>query len=727
MSFLNPSVLIALSAISIPIIIHLLNLKKIKKVEFSTLMFIKEIQKSKMRRIKLKQLLLLLFRILVIAFLVLSFSRPVYEGFAGNSDMNSKSEILIFFDDSFSMNARDNSGLYLNQAKESVKKILDVHKESDDFYFIPFSCIGLKNQKILYSNKSEIIDSVKDKKSSDKYTSANSILNYAENIISGSKTAGKEIYIISDFQKSNFINQSAFDQSAFDQKNKNTLFQSAKLFLIDIGQREVMNLSMDSFSVATKIPEKDKDIKLKIYLNNYSPYNVKNKTINLVINNELKGEKSVDVDSYGKKEVVFNFKPQKTGYISGYLELIQSDFAEDELIQDNKYYFNINIPEEFKILFVDDNFSNINFKFIETALQSSGKLLSDSSGQKNNFFKIDKMQIIDESIKNSDVVFISGKKSFTENESVIIKDYISGGGGVFLFLGKDIDIKNYNSVFLNNLTSIRIDKFNDAIQLNSNLKFEKIDFEHPVLSEVFKNQNLNFTDKNVNIESPVIINYFELLSGANVNPVITFNNNKTFLAESKYNEGKLMIASLSASDEMSDFPLNNIFLPLIIRSIFYLSNNYEYKRENIVGNNNLIELKKLENISAFTLPDKEKLSAESINKLFKKENEYLFFQYSDYTKNSGQYVIEDSSGKIFQFSLNCNPLESETAKKNKEELMSYYKNNGLENTTYIKSNESISKIIDEQKSGFGLWKYLLAAALVFIVAEIFLSKKLENT
>ena len=49
MNFLNPSLLLGLFAVSIPILIHLLNLRKIKKVEFSTLMFLKEIQKYFMK------------------------------------------------------------------------------------------------------------------------------------------------------------------------------------------------------------------------------------------------------------------------------------------------------------------------------------------------------------------------------------------------------------------------------------------------------------------------------------------------------------------------------------------------------------------------------------------------------------------------------------------------------------------------------------------------------
>jgi uncharacterized membrane protein len=80
MTFLNPAILIGLAAASIPILIHLLNLRKLKKIEFSTLNFLKELQKNKIRRVRLKQWLLLALRVLIILMIVTAFARPTLEG-----------------------------------------------------------------------------------------------------------------------------------------------------------------------------------------------------------------------------------------------------------------------------------------------------------------------------------------------------------------------------------------------------------------------------------------------------------------------------------------------------------------------------------------------------------------------------------------------------------------------------------------------------------------------
>ncbi|MBS1551856.1 MAG: BatA and WFA domain-containing protein [Bacteroidetes bacterium] len=720
MSFLNPSVLIALAAVSIPVLIHLLNLRKIKKVEFSTLMFLREIQKSKMRRIRLKQLLLLLLRIMTIILLVLSFSKPVFDEYAGNSAMSSKSTVLIFLDDSFSMNARDNSGLYFTKAEESVRKILEIHKESSEIFFIPFSRIGLKNSDFLKNSPDEVLQELNGLKLSFKFTSMTAVLDLADDICASSKNELKEIYVISDFQKSNF---SITGTESLQFENLNTV--SAKTYLLNIGNREVNNLSLDSFKVITELPEKDKEIKIKINLNNFSQYNVQNKTVNLVIENEFVSSAAADAGSYSSNEVEFKFKINKSGNINGYFELTQNVFSEDELIQDNKYYFSVYIPEKFNVSLIEENNSPVSF--LETAINSANDLLSDSSGSKNRMFIITREKTVSENIYKSDAVFISGKENFTDSEGEILRKYVSDGGGIFIFPGKNADIYSYNKILSGKLNSLILENLNSAKEENIYLKFEKIDFEHPVLSGVFRNQSLNITSQKFFIESPSISSYFTLLPGGNASALITLNNNRPFIAESKLSGGKILFSSVSAGNDFSDFPLKTIFLPLIIRSIYYLGNNSGFRNENIIGKSNLISVKGIHNVSAIILPDKKTENLKITGTYFESDENIFYLPYSEITALPGEYNLLDSAGMKFSFPLNCSPYESNTLKMSEEETEKYFRESGITNVKYIRTTDDITKIVSESRTGFGLWKYMLFGALIFLLAEVFLSKYLEKS
>src|SRR3990172_2154635 len=104
MTFLNPALLFGLAAAAIPVILHLLNLRKLRTVDFSTLTFLKELQQSRIRRLKLRQVLLLIVRTLMVVFIVLAFARPALRGslpsaFGGDAGAT----IAIVLDDSYAI------------------------------------------------------------------------------------------------------------------------------------------------------------------------------------------------------------------------------------------------------------------------------------------------------------------------------------------------------------------------------------------------------------------------------------------------------------------------------------------------------------------------------------------------------------------------------------------------------------------------------------------------
>src|SRR5688572_13850489 len=142
MTFLNPAILWALAAVSIPVIIHIFNLKRTKKIEFSTLMFLKEIQQSKYKKIKLKQLLILLCRIAFIILLVMMFAKPFTKGFLGTTGEKARSSVLIILDDSFSMQSRETSGNTFENAKAKVMETLNILDPNDEVFFTTVSQVN---------------------------------------------------------------------------------------------------------------------------------------------------------------------------------------------------------------------------------------------------------------------------------------------------------------------------------------------------------------------------------------------------------------------------------------------------------------------------------------------------------------------------------------------------------------------------------------------------------
>ena len=147
MIFLNPAVLFGLLAASIPVLIHLLNLKKLKTIEFSTLSFLKELQKNKIRKLKLKQWLLLALRVLIILLIVTAFARPALKGVAlGGTTSAAKTTAVFILDDTFSMSAVGSDGSGFNQAKQTIIEFLNNLQEGDEAALVLVS--DQKNEEI---------------------------------------------------------------------------------------------------------------------------------------------------------------------------------------------------------------------------------------------------------------------------------------------------------------------------------------------------------------------------------------------------------------------------------------------------------------------------------------------------------------------------------------------------------------------------------------------------
>lgn len=76
MQFLFPSFLWGLLAVSVPIVIHLLQLRRPQRILFTNTGFIREVELTTMKRRRLQELLVLLLRVLGVIFLVLLFAQP---------------------------------------------------------------------------------------------------------------------------------------------------------------------------------------------------------------------------------------------------------------------------------------------------------------------------------------------------------------------------------------------------------------------------------------------------------------------------------------------------------------------------------------------------------------------------------------------------------------------------------------------------------------------------
>ncbi|MEL6975892.1 MAG: BatA domain-containing protein, partial [Bacteroidota bacterium] len=104
MQLKHPEILWGLFLLVIPIIVHLFQLRRFKKTPFTNVAMLQKIMIDSQRANQLKKWLLLFTRLLLLAALIIAFAQP----FTAKNQSEKEKETVIYLDNSFSMQAREN-------------------------------------------------------------------------------------------------------------------------------------------------------------------------------------------------------------------------------------------------------------------------------------------------------------------------------------------------------------------------------------------------------------------------------------------------------------------------------------------------------------------------------------------------------------------------------------------------------------------------------------------
>jgi hypothetical protein len=122
-TFVHPALLWGLPILGVPVVIHLITVLRHRRVEWAAMEFLLASQKRNRTRVLLKQLLLLLVRMLAVAMIVLVLAEPILRDRLGGLLGDAKTRHIVLLDDSFSMSDRRADTSAFEQAKRVVERI----------------------------------------------------------------------------------------------------------------------------------------------------------------------------------------------------------------------------------------------------------------------------------------------------------------------------------------------------------------------------------------------------------------------------------------------------------------------------------------------------------------------------------------------------------------------------------------------------------------------------
>jgi uncharacterized membrane protein len=691
MIFLNPAILFGLLAASIPVIIHLFNLRKLKKIEFSTLTFLKELQKNKIRKIKLKQWILLALRVLIILFVVMAFARPTLQSLQiGGTTSAAKTTAVFILDNTYSMSIVDQKGSYFNQAKEIIKQVIEHLQEGDEVGLILVS--NPKGENKLTSNLSEFVKNIDQLDLSFASGDLNSAITKAAQLISESKNFNKEIYVLSDFQKNKITKENLNNDLS------ELLNESIRFYSFDLSDKDVFNLSVDELKINNQIFEKDKPVSFSVTISNNSKQDVSSAVVSLFLNDERAAQKSFDV-SAGQSTIVEIEAILKT---NGFIDVV-AEIETDEIELDNKRFASLFIPEKISVGLFAENQNDLTY--VDLALQTAGQ-------EKYQIERKSLTQLASQQLNKYQTIIVSANTILSGVDQV--KLFLQNGGGVILFPSSNQDAAKLNQLYSQLGLRISSSFVGKVSSSDLKIKFDKTDFNHPVFQNIFQN------DDKKKYESPELNAYYKLSSSGN--QIISLVDGSSFLGEYKVGKGKVFIFNSAPVLSWSDFPIKSIFAPLMNKSVAYLSSKEREANVLLAGEEININLKNT-NASQIKIlrPDK---TDEFINLSDNLRNDYLAFSNTSVT---GSYKFYSGENLIENISVNTDPTESKIDYADESEFENY-----LEQIKFagryvsIDKESNVVEKIMQARFGSELWRYFLLVAIILALVEMTIARNAKK-
>lgn len=424
----------ALTALAIPIIVHLFNFRKTTRIYFSNIRFLKQVKQETTQKRKLKQYLVLASRLLFILFLVMAFAQPFLPA---QEQISSQKNISIYLDNSFSMSVPvDGKIRALDAGISFVREIVELFPQETRFKLLTNDFAPFSNS---FKSGTEIVDQLSQIRLSP-------ISRTFDEVTRRMGEPGSTVFWVSDFQQSTVGKEIMVDSTW-------------QLRLVPVEYESMSNVFVDSIFLDNPFVIGGEKNSVRVRLSNDGPRVIEGLVTRLAINGVQAATSSVTIQPNSSVETSFDL----SGSLRGYNKAIFS-FSDFPVSFDNEFYFTLNYSGKLKVIEIKPDATNT---FIEKVY--GNRLLFD--------FKSYAERNIDYSLLNAaDLVIVNGVNRIEPSLSAALQSYLNKGS-LLLVSGAQPDLDSYRSLLNISLTKPENSEWQEL---------DRPDFSNPFFENVFE-------------------------------------------------------------------------------------------------------------------------------------------------------------------------------------------------------------------------------------------------
>ena len=561
-ALLQPTYLLGLAGVAVPIVIHLYGRRRRREVAFPSLQLLKATQQRQRSLVRLRRLLVLLLRILAIAFFVLALARPTARNVQWASAVApAPASVAIVLDDSLSMGLRIGDETAFERARTAVNAILRALRGGDDAVIALTSGRSALLPAKLTGHVGALRGVLPRLRESETAIGLGPAIARARELLADSGRPTRHVYVITDLQAAAWEDVRVSREAAHS---------TPTATVVDVGAAEPENWAIEGVSVASPIALVDRPVRLRADIRRHGGRARRRVTASLV-----EGEASpaiprtIALEPNAAGSVEFVHRPRIAGD-GGISIRLQSD----SLPQDNQRFVVLRVRDRLDVLCVEGTPGAT--RFLRHALQPEVGAPSEAGASVSRPGAISTSvaragDLSQTALSGADVVVLANVARLGRDPADALIEYVRGGGGLLVFLGDRVDAKFYNELLWPQLfgapRAVALARIvGDAAERSSSFAIGDFSTTRPPLAAFAEPSAGDLTT----------IHFFALweirIDAAHAtSPLARFDNGLPAMLDAVCGAGRAVVVNTTADDAWTDAPRKAVYVPLMHRLCHHLA------------------------------------------------------------------------------------------------------------------------------------------------------------
>ncbi|MDQ3100057.1 MAG: BatA domain-containing protein [Bacteroidota bacterium] len=674
MSFLHPAFLWALTALAIPVFIHLFQLRRFKRIDFPNVRFLAEVSQQTRARKKIQHWLVLIARLLAITCLVLAFAQPFIPSSNTNVGTGQRG-VSVYIDDSFSMDGQNARGRLLDQARRGAQEAVMAHGPGDRFQILTGRFEG--RQQIMLGRDEALEAAAQVDVGSFSRLLSHVVLRQRE-ALAGSDAPVKRSFLFTDLQR-----------SITDVEN----WKNASLIptvIVPIASSQVNNLSIDSVWFASPVRRAGQNEQLYVRVRNHGEQDLVNVPLRLTINGRQRALATFGVEGGATVDTSLRFITEQTGNHWGEVAL-----NDHPVVFDDRLHIGYRVIERLRVLLVSGG-DPVTDRLIGSVFR----------GDSVHTYEEQAYRAIDLSaLDRQDLVILNGLPDISTGIQNALAAFVEGGGSLAIFPPSGGDPSNYAPLFgqFNVAAPARMD--------TSTMRVERIDLEHPFYRDIFQTMPRN-------VDLPLVSERWSLRPPPGSDVLLRTQDGSAYFASIDHGNGSVLISATPLAEKSGTLTRHALFATSLLRMA-------ELSRPmgtlyHTIGDDAVITIEGLE-ISGDRPPRLSGPNGVEFVPEIRRQLNNVGLVLHDQDLPEGAYALVQEMDTIAMIAMNFPRRESDLTAFTAAQLEQELAQRGLTTFSVMDSGiEDLSLRLSELDQGRKLWKWFVLLALIFLVIEVLL-------